>query len=158
MDLIQQISAWVDEVIADRPDLFVVHLDKKGAGSAQKIMIHLDGDQGVKIEDCVKVSRFLERNLEEQEIINSAYTIEVSSAGLDHPLATARQYVKNIGRSLKVSMQEGKEEKGKLLAANDSGIILAVERKEKGKKKVNIEEVSIAYSDIVKAFVQVSFN
>lgn len=158
MEIRQQIAQWVDEVLADRADLFVVHLDLKGSGPAQKIMVHLDGDSGVQIEDCVKVSRHLEKNLEESDIIKSAYTIEVSSAGLDHPLAMPRQYVKNIGRSLKLSMPEGKEEKGKLISADDNGIVLAAERKEKGKKKINIEEVSIAYKDIVKAFVQVSFN
>ncbi len=86
-----------------------------------------------------------------------AYTIEVSSPGLDYPLSSKRQYLKNIGRDLKVTTSADKEVVGKLLEVDDAGIKMLVRKKEKGKKAPE-EEVSIPFEEVKKSIVQVSFK
>jgi Uncharacterized protein conserved in bacteria len=95
--------------------------------------------------------------IEALELIDSAYRIEVSSPGVDFPLSSERQYRKNIGRELKVFLQDGKELKGKLISVSESGIVLEAKMKEKGKKAV-LQEVNVAFEDIKKSVVQVSFK
>jgi len=95
--------------------------------------------------------------IEALELIDSAYRIEVSSPGVDFPLSSERQYRKNFGRELKVFLQDGKELKGKLIAVSESGIVLEAKMKEKGKKAV-LQEVNVAFEDIKKSVVQVSFK
>jgi ribosome maturation factor RimP len=95
--------------------------------------------------------------IEALELIDSAYRIEVSSPGVDFPLSSERQYRKNVGRELKVFLQDGKELKGKLISVSESGIVLEAKMKEKGKKAV-LQEVNVAFEDIKKSVVQVSFK
>jgi ribosome maturation factor RimP len=99
----------------------------------------------------------LSGELETNELLDEAYTLEVSSPGLDYPLTEMRQYQKNIGRSLKVYLLSGEEVLGKLKEVEEQGIKLVVTKKEKGKKSVE-EEQSVSLNEIKKSIVQVSFN
>ena len=85
-----------------------------------------------------------------------AYVLEVSSPGLDHPLASLRQFKKNVGRKLRVRLKSGSQIEGNLQVVNEAAIVLAAESKEK-KKKV-VEEKEISFADIEKANVLVSFK
>jgi ribosome maturation factor RimP len=99
----------------------------------------------------------LSGELETNELLEEAYTLEVSSPGLDYPLTEKRQYLKNLERSLKVYLLTGTEVLGKLKEVNELGIKLGVTKKEKGKKSVE-EEQLISFNEIKKSIVQVSFN
>ena len=90
-------------------------------------------------------------------MLSNAYVLEVSSPGLDFPLSSKRQYLKNIGRKLKVSLQDGKELEGELLAVGDAEIRLKVKVKEKGKKATE-EEMPLPLDQIKKSIVLVSFK
>lgn len=117
----------------------------------------IDSDQGLTIESCARVSRLVSEELEAMEIMPDAYTIEVSSPGLDYPLSSKRQYLKNIGRELKVNLSTDKEVVGKLLEVDDAGIKMLVKKKEKGKKATE-EELTIPFEEVKKSIVQVSFK
>lgn len=117
----------------------------------------IDSDQGLTIETCARLSRLVSGELEEKEIMPDAYTIEVSSPGLDYPLSSKRQYMKNIGRELKVNLSTDKEVVGKLLGVDDTGIKMLVRKKEKGKKATE-EELAIPFEEVKKSIVQVSFK
>lgn len=136
---------------------FLVELSMGTKGEQTTLNILIDADQGVTIDTCAKVSRAVSDEIEAKELIDNAYRIEVSSPGVDYPLSSKRQYQKNIGRTLKVSLEEGKEAKGKLTNVTDQGIVLLVAKKEKGKKATE-EETSIPFEDIKKSVVQVSFK
>jgi ribosome maturation factor RimP len=109
------------------------------------------------IAACASLSRALSGELETNELLEEAYTLEVSSPGLDYPLTEKRQYLKNIGRTLKVFLLTGEEVSGKLKEVEEQGIKLVVTKKEKGKKSVE-EEHSFAFNELKKSIVQVSFN
>ena len=65
-----------------------------GANAAGKILILVDGDEGITIDRCAEISRRTGATLEEQETMSDAYVLEVSSPGLEHPLKLMRQYKK----------------------------------------------------------------
>ena len=154
MSIEKRVIELVEEKIADRPDLFLVDVQMSGGGV---LSILVDGDKGVAITDCVAISRHVGFHLEEENTIEQAYNLEVSSAGLDTPLKSLRQYQKNINRSLSVKLNDGTKREGKLIAADESGITLEENIKEKGKKAVLVQN-EIPFTDITETKVLVSFK
>lgn len=121
-----------------------------------KITVIIDGDQGITIDDCGKLSRELSAKLDEMNFGPSHYLLQVSTPGLDHPLKLKRQFTKNIGRQLKVHRKDQTLLTGKLIESDETKIVLREEIKD-GKKIVEKEAV-IAFEEIEKAFVMVSFK
>jgi ribosome maturation factor RimP len=120
------------------------------------ISVFIDGDEGATIEKCVKINRMLYKQIVENELfVDGAFSLEVSSPGVDEPLKLKRQYFKNIGRSLEVDTIEGNHLEGKLLLADESAIELEEERG-KGKKKELIKHF-LQYDHIKQAIVKVIF-
>lgn len=155
-DLRSLIEEMVTRHLPDDSHFLVeVKISPKGDQSLLNILI--DADQGVTIETCAKISRAVSNEIEEKNLIDNAYRIEVSSPGVDFPLSGSRQYMKNIGRELKVFLEDGKEIKGKLLSVGEKEFTLQVKKKEKGKKATE-EEASYAFEDVKKSIVQVSFK
>lgn len=120
-----------------------------------KITVFVDGDKGISIDDCATLSRLLAEQLDEQDLIKEAYTLEVSTPGIDHPLKLKRQYRANIGRNVKVQLTDKELLRGKLLHADEEKIALETQNKEKNKGLINRE---ILFTDIEKTIVTVSFN
>jgi len=96
--------------------------------------------------------------MEEDEVLENAYVLEVSSPGLDHPLINLRQYLKNVGRKVKVDTTDGQAIRGELLEAKADFILVNQEIKEKGKKKIKLEETKVSFENIDKTKVLVSFK
>jgi ribosome maturation factor RimP len=157
MNLEQRISEKVESLLPS-PLHFVVEVSLSASRTMPKLQVLLDGDEGIGIDDCVKVSRALGVWIEEEELINSAYNLEVSSPGIERPLDSVRLYKKNEGRKLKIVDAEGKTRKGKLLHANETGIEWEEEIKQQGKKKVELLISQLPYEQIKKCNVMVSFD
>lgn len=154
MDIEKRVIELVEEKIADREDLFLVKVVFSPSG---QLSILLDGDSGIAIEDCVAVSRHVGFHLEEEEVVENAYNLEVSSPGLDTPLMLGRQYVKNIGRSISVKLLTGEIRKGILLKHQEGGIFIEEKVKEKG-KKAELVESFIPLNQIKETKVLISFK
>ncbi|GJM59733.1 MULTISPECIES: ribosome maturation factor RimP [Persicobacter] len=156
-DLKDKVWKLAEEALKD-DQYFVVNVIISGHQPNMKVLVLLDGDDGMDIDVCAEVSRYVGYQLEEQEVISTKYILEVSSPGLDYPLQLHRQYLKNIGRTLKVTVEgESKPFKGELLEVTDSNILLKAEVKEKGKKKVNYEDTEIAFDSIKEAMIVIVF-
>lgn len=151
----EKIEVVVKESIEEREDLFLIDVIVKGNVGTTKVVVILDGDKGVAIEDCVSISRGLSGFLEENDFFDGKYTIEVTSAGLEHPLQLPRQYSKNIGRNVKVINRDQSIFEGKLTSVGNDQITLEVL---KDKKKKTTESVTLSFSDIEKTNVLVSFK
>jgi ribosome maturation factor RimP len=154
MDIEKRVTELVEEKIADRPDLFLVDVQMHVSGI---LSILVDGDNGVAISDCVAISRHVGFHLEEENVIEQAYRLEVSSPGIDTPLKSFRQFQKNINRSLKIKIKGGTTKEGKLIHVEESSITIQENVKEKGKKAAIIETV-MPFEEISEAIVLVSFK
>ncbi|UJP66070.1 ribosome maturation factor RimP [Mongoliitalea daihaiensis] len=156
MNVKQSIEEIVLKHLPDDTHFIVdVQVVEKSSKTAVKILI--DADQGLNIDTCAIVSRAVGEEIEAKELLSDAYILEVSSPGLDFPLNSKRQYVKNVGRSLKITLQDDKEIQGELLSVDSYGLQLMVKQKEKGKKAVE-EEKNLPFEQIKKSIVLVSFK
>ncbi len=152
MKLAEQLKVYIEEAIADT-NLFIVEI--KGI-TVKRAMILLDGDEGVKIEDCARVSRHINQKMEEDGLSEALISLEVSSPGVDFPLKFERQYPQHIGRTLAIKLTDGKEIEGKLISIDAAVIAVEEKIKEKG-KKVSLNNISLALSEIAEAKIKVTF-
>ena len=141
--------------------IFIVNILIKPSKVSQKVSILVDSDEGITIQECTSISRRLAKQLEELDIFTEAYTLEVSSPGLDQPLVLLRQYRKNIGRNLKVTLKNGEVVSGNLTDAQEDQIIIQLpEPKKKPKVPVDPAEMikTIKLEDVSKAMIEISFK
>lgn len=154
MQIEKRVKELVEEKISDRKDLFIVSITMLKNGI---LSILLDGDNGISIDDCVAVSRHVGFHLEEENVIEHAYRLEVSSPGIDSPLLLLRQYEKNIGRNIRVKLDNGDKKEGTLLAVTSDEITLEEKVKEKG-KKAELKVTALPLSQIKETKVLISFK
>jgi ribosome maturation factor RimP len=148
------IKAIVEEHLKDS-DLFLVEVKVSGRN---KIMVFLDGDEGVPISRCAEISRYIESQLD-RDIED--FELEVSSVGVDTPLTLPRQFKKNVGRDIVFTDAEGKKVRSTLLEADETGFVAEKETSKKKKKKQQEDEdprQRFSYNDVSDVKVQVSFK
>ncbi|MGB5668536.1 MAG: ribosome assembly cofactor RimP [Maribacter sp.] len=149
-----KVKALLNEALKEDKSLFLIDFTM---GADNNINVVLDGDQGVTVQDCMKVSRAIEHNLDREE---EDFSLTVTSAGAASPMVNPRQYKKNIGRKVAVKTNEEVVE-GNLVDANDMGIVLewkAREPKPIGKGKTTVQKKKeITFSDIKEAKVILKF-
>ena len=147
-----EIQKLIDEAIAENQELFLVDWSLK---SGNKIEVLVDGDNGLSIDEVVRISRHIEHNLDREK---EDFSLIVSSPGLDRSLNTERQFRKNIGRKIKINTAAG-EFNGEITAAGPEALTLqwkAREPKPVGKGKHTVTKTEeISYNDIQKAIIQV---
>lgn len=154
MQVENRVRELVEEKIADRPELFLVEVKML---INNKLIVHVDGDEGISIQDCAAISRHVGFHLEEENVLDKAYNLEVSSPGVGEPLKLKRQYQKNIGRDVSVKFLNGDKKEGKLLSVEDTGITIAETVKEKG-KKATLVETNIEFNNMTEVKVLISFK
>ena len=150
----EKVYSLVTEGLIEKPSIFLIDLT---ITDAFKIIVSLDGDNGVLLQDCIDVSRSIENNLDREE---QDFSLEVASVGVGSPLKMVRQYKKNVGRTLIVKLATETIE-AELVEANDKFIILSWKAREpkklgKGKETVQKRE-EIHYTEIKEAIVTVTF-
>jgi ribosome maturation factor RimP len=151
MDYIKDISTLLDSLLEG--DVFLVEIKIKPTNN---IKIFLDADSGMSIEKCIRINRALYKQIEESGMFpNGDFSLEVSSPGVDEPLKLHRQYLKNAGRNVEVTLTDGSVNTGTLSAVTDNAITL---RFTEGKGKKAVEKiVEIDFSSIKKTKVLISF-
>lgn len=154
MTIEEQVTNLVEEKISDRPELFLVDVKMHING---KLIILVDGDQGIGIADCAAISRHVGFHLEENNTIEQAYNLEVSSPGIDFPLKSLRQYQKNIGRNLLLKLTDGSQKEGELIIADEEGITIEEKIAVKG-KKATFAETRLLYNQLNETTVLISFK
>lgn len=155
---LNKLAGDIAKIVEDNlPDesYFLVDLAVKGARGQEKVVILIDGDRGIDIETCSRISRVVSEELDQLDILTDRYTLEVSSPGVDFPLISVRQYKKNIGKQMRILLHDNKNIHGELLHVDDQGIMI---RNAVGGKKKSPENISIPFGDIKKAKVLVTFK
>lgn len=151
MSLKEAVVKFLDEIISTT-DYYLVDVVVSDSKIRKKITVFIDSDEGISIDECGEVSRKL--GIELEEIIDIAFILEVSSPGADSPLKFERQYAKNIGRTLKVILEDQSEVKGTLTQVSDRKITLEPE----AKKKIKPEAMTLMIENIKEARVVISFK
>ena len=148
-----QVDELLQVALDSRPDLFLIECK---ISADNHISILLDGDEGVNLKSCVEVSRQIEHNLDREQ---HDFSLEVASAGVGSPLKKTRQYVKNVGRKLRIERNEAPTIEGTLVDANEEKVTLEWKQREPkpvGKGKVTItKQETLSYQEIVSAKVLV---
>ena len=106
------------------------------------ITVEIDQADGVWIEDCVQLSRFIEDHLSRDE---EDYELEVGSAGLGQPFKVLRQWENHVGKQVEIITNDGRKLKGTLSAADAEHIVLTTRQKVhvEGKKRPVLQDVDI---------------
>ena len=114
-------------------------------GADDRIVIEIDHADGVWIEDCAELSRFLQEKLGDEL---GEYELEVGSAGLGQPFKVAQQYQNHIGDTLEVLGADGKKVQGVLKSVEGRDFTLTIREKQKqeGKKRPVLVDVDKTYS------------
>ena len=149
-----KVNGLLTQVLLDKPSVFLIDLT---ITDNFKIIVNIDGDNGVVLQDCIDISRAIENNLDREE---QDFSLEVASVGVGSVLKMVRQYKKNVGRTLIVKLATQTIE-AELVEANDNFIILSWKAREPKKTGKGMETVQkrqeINYTDIKEAIVTVTF-
>ena len=130
------VKKLVDEWLQDQ-EYFLVDIE---LSPDNRIVVEIDHADGVWIEDCVALSRYIEERLSRDD---EDYELEVGSAGLGQPFKVPQQYVNFVGKEVEVLDADGKKVKGILKAVDGNDFTVGVEEKVKveGKKRPVKQEV-----------------
>lgn len=155
MAFTDKVTQLLEDFLKEREDLFLIELK---ISPTNDIAVVIDGDDGVTLQDCLDASRAIENNLDREV---EDFSLQVHSFGLSGPLQNERQYTKNIGRELDVTLNDDSEISGELLKTDENSITLLLKYrkpKEIGKGKVDVEEErEIEYKNIKKTLVTIKF-
>jgi ribosome maturation factor RimP len=148
--LLENIS-FIAENAASEIGLFLIDVNLRGNDRNRIIEIFVDGDKSVSAEDLTLLSKNINGIIEEKNIIESSYRLDVSTPGIDRPLKFLKQYPKHINRNFNLVYNEN---------GNQQTIIAKLESIEgdfllftKGKSLIKIN-----FKDILSAKVQISFS
>lgn len=152
---ISKVTGIVEEWLKDK-DYFLVDVT---ISQDDKIVVEIDHKEGVWIEDCVDLSRFIESKLNRDE---EDYELEVGSAGLGQPFKVPKQYQAHIGDDVEMLTNENKKIVGVLKSADNEKFTVTVVRKikpEGAKRPVNVEEdMTFHYNEIKYTKYLISFK
>jgi len=150
----EKVQILLEEALAENEALFLIDLSFL---PGNKIQIVVDGDTGISLKECMRISRSIDSNFDREE---EDFSLEVSSPDIAQPLKVLRQYKKNINRILKVKTNDMAFE-GTLTEVSDTAIVLhwkAREPKPIGKGKVTVDKTAtILHEDIIEAKVKIIF-
>ena len=124
-------------------------VDLSSAGKRRVLRVAIDKDGGVTMDDIADATREVSRVLDETDAMGpQAYTLEVSSPGVDRPLTHPRHWRRNTGRLVKVVPDEGDPVTGRITGTDDTDAVLDVES----------AEHRVEYAAVKKAKIQIEFK
>ena len=135
------VKGLAEEWLADK-DYFLVDVE---VTTDNRILVEIDHADGVWIEDCVALRRFIEERLSRDE---EDYELEVGSAGLGQPFKVPRQYEIFVGEEVEVMEASGKKVRGVLKSVEGANFVVVATEKVKveGKKRPQMQDVEHAYN------------
>ena len=147
----------VEQLIAEGVEGTDIFLVKLTVSSSNDINVLLDSDSGLTLSHCKSISRAIESSLDRED---EDFSLTVSSAGVGEPLVL-RQYNKNVGRKVRVTLIDGEIIEAKLVAADDKGVELEWKSREKkptGKGKITVVNNRLLdYQSIKQTIVLITF-
>ncbi|OGC78499.1 MAG: hypothetical protein A2145_02140 [candidate division Zixibacteria bacterium RBG_16_40_9] len=123
----------------------LVEVEIRGGGPSSIVKIFIDKEKGVSVEDCAAISKKISDYLDTEDLIQSRYTLEVSSPGLDRPLTKENDFNRKKGEVIKLFTRDPQDKhnglQGEIIEYKESGLYL----------KTDSETISIPGETILKA-------
>ena len=137
----QQVISIAEKWLNTKEGYFLVDVD---VTLDNRIVVEIDQAEGVWIDDCVDLSRFIEASLDRDV---EDYELEVGSAGIGQPFKVLQQYINHIGQEVEVFPKSGAKLKGILVSADEKGFAVKVQQKQKveGSKRPKTVEVEMPF-------------
>jgi ribosome maturation factor RimP len=150
----------VEKLVSEHIEGTALFLVEVIVGSGNNIQVLIDSFEGVSIDRCVEISRFLNDRMDREE---QDYSLEVSSPGIGSPLRVRQQFEKNVGRDIEVVLFDGSKKRGKLLKIEGEKMEMEVVEKiaVKGnpKKKKSVRtNIEIEFKEIKTTKAVISFK
>jgi ribosome maturation factor RimP len=124
-------------------------VDLSSAGKRRILRVAIDKDGGVTMDDIADATREVSRVLDDTTLMGQqAYTLEVSSPGVERPLTLPRHWRRNAGRLVKVTLSEGEPMTGRITRSDDDGAVIDVEGTER----------RLEYAEVKRARIQIEFK
>ena len=148
----EQVEKLANEHLEGTPNYLV----NVNVSRANKIIVIIDNDHGgINVKDCVSLSKFIEEGLDREK---DDFELEVSSHGIGQPLKMMRQYKKNTGRTVALTLADGKKVEGVLLGADDKAISIETEVKNPDTKKKEVVTVNYSFEEVKQTIVTFKFK
>ena len=138
------------EEVVELKGYLLVDIVFRGDNKNKIIEVFIDSEKGVNVSQCAEISRELNSLIEDDNLIESNYRLDVSSPGVDRPLKYLAQYPKHINRKFEIIYLDGEDKSkfvGTLLKIEDDNLIFSDGKNEK----------KISFNNIKKANVLISF-
>lgn len=152
MDIIKENIVRISNEIAEKLNFFVIDINFRGDNRKKIIEVFVDAEKNIDADNLAEISREINSILEEQDIIQQAYRLDVSTPGVDRPLKFLKQFPKHINRNFEVTYKTGDETK------TITGKLLSVEREElkflSDKKEILIEFKNITTAKVIISFLR----
>ena len=151
--LLEALEQKINTLLEAAPSHFLIEVRIKPTNN---IKVFIDADEGIILSTLIQYNRKLYKIVEESGLFPlDDFSLEVSSPGLDEPLKKRRQYKKNLGRYVHITKNDGAVIEGKLMEADDDGVIIETETG-RGKKKETKTE-TVLFTDIKTTRIQIKF-
>lgn len=131
------VSQWLD----GKENYFLVDVN---VSRDNRIVVEIDHPDGVWIDDCVELSKFIESSLDRDV---EDYELEVGSAGIGQPFKVLQQYLNHVGQEVEVLPKEGSKIKGVLKSADEKCFVIGTRQKKsiEGKKRPVMVDVDMTF-------------
>ncbi len=153
--LLDKVRLWANEYCEEN-ELFLVDV----CAGAGRISVFADSMANITIQECAKLSRFLQAKMEESTDALNDYNLDVSSPGMSNSLKLPIQYRKRIGKTLNFLIKDGLDFEGKVMEVTDEGItveqLIPANKKKKEEEKIIKHEFK--YDQITKAIIPLKFK
>ncbi len=150
MDIIKENIVRISNEIAEKLNFFVIDINFRGDNRKKIIEVFVDAEKNIDADNLAEISREINSIIEEQNLIQQAYRLDVSTPGVDRPLKFLKQFPKHINRNFEVTYKTGNETK------TITGKLLSVEREEltfvSDKKEILIEFKNITTAKVIISF------
>lgn len=148
------VSAAIEPVLASL-GLDLEDLEIQASGRRRRVCVVVDRDGGIDLDGIAEASRAVSDALDESDAMGEdAYTLEMTSPGVDRPLTLPRHWRRNAGRRVRAHMVDGTVLDGRIRSADDLGVVLAVDTAAGAEG----EERPVEWGQLVRGEVQIEFR
>lgn len=138
--------------VVEEAGFFLEDVFTSNPGNHRIVTCMVDGIKPLSLDEVTVISKEISAVLDESPLLTEAFTLEVTSPGIERPLTLPRHWTKNVTRIIRVTLKDETEVVGRLTEFDDTRAILI--ENIKGRMKTH----EVLFEDIKKAHVEIEFN